>query len=643
MLKTIGPKFRRALHFDFHTPPGVENIFGNFDAERFADQLMDAHIEYVNITARCNMGFSYYDTRVGKKYPGLGDRDPLREIIDACHKRDIGVTAYINLGLNHEFAADNHGWLKMDREGRVYKENKKDSFFRMMCHNTPYRAHFLAEINELCKYDIDGLFCDCFALRECFCPACMADMAKRGVDINDDKAVIAYQHGIRREVAEEILSTLGEKRGKIKVYFNDMSRTAGYQTHAEVECLTGSLAWGFDYFDSMAAYTRTIYEDRVYMSGRFQNSWGDFGGLKPLASMQHDLYDAMMNGLGMSFGDHLHPVDGFEPKVAARIKAVMEEKMAYEPYVENADNLVEIGVVVHSNDHVYTLPYFVRGAARMLKELKLTYNVYDEKGSFDEDCLKLLIIGENADFDDDFKSRLRNYIKKGGKVIFTGSAIDLGKEIGALDYIEPVQNDTRDNAYYTIPESSLRIAMYAPSRLVKNISGKEIAKYVNNVFNFIWDGRHSYKYRPQGEITDYSAAVVGENTACICFDIFKAYADNFLIDHRELFERVVDELLPERFIEAKGLPKTSNATLTRNAEHTVFHVKTTYAEHKMNRGIIEEHVWAKSTPVSIHGEYGEVYILPEMTKLESRIEKGRTLFETGDILGYRAFLLKEKK
>lgn len=639
MLKTIGKRFNRALHFDFHTPPGVKNIFGNFDAAQFAGQLAEAHIEYVNITARCNMGFSYYNTKVGKKYPGLGDRDPLKEIIDACHKKNIGVTAYLNLGLNHEMGADHPGWLKMDRDGRVYKENKRDSFFRMMCHNSPYRAHFLAEIKELCAYDIDGLFCDCFALRTCFCPACMADMAKCGVDMENDDAVIAYQHKVRREVAEEILLTLGEKRGKIKVYFNDMSRTAGYQTHAEVECLTGSALWGFDYFDSMAAYTRTIYEDRVYMSARFQNSWGDFGGLKPLASMQYDLYDAMMNGFGMSFGDHMHPVDGFEPKVAARIKAVMEEKMAYEPYVKNAENLVEIGVVIHSNDHAYTLPYFVRGAARMLKELKLPYNVYDEKGSFDEDGLKLLILGENADFDDHFKARLRSYIEKGGKVIFTGSAIDLGKELGALDYVE-AEPDTRDNAYYTTPKSDLRTAMYEPSRVLKNLGGKEIAKYVNNVFNFIWDGRQSYKYRPQGEPTEYSAAVVGKNTACICFDIFKAYADHFLIDHRELLEKIIEELMPNRSIEAPTMPKTAAVALTKTAEHTVFHVKTTYSEHKMNRGIIEEHTWMKSVPVSVCGEYKEVYILPQKKRVESRCEKGRTIFETGDVLGYRAFLLK---
>ena len=639
MVKTIGKKFNCALHFDFHTPPGVENIFGNFEAERFAEQLQDAHIEYVNITARCNMGFSYYNTKVGKKYPGLGDRDPLREILDACHKRGIGVTAYLNLGLNHEMAADHVDWLKIDQEGRVYQADKKDSFFRAMCHNSPYRAHFLAEIKELCAYDIDSLFCDCFCLKPCYCPACMADMAKRGVDVTDDAAVLDYQNKIRFEVAKGIYEALGEKKDRIKLYFNGTSWTLPYLTHAELECLTSDPYWGYDYFDSMAAYTRTQYEDRVYMSGRFQNSWGDFGGLKPLASMQNDLYDAMMNSFGISFGDHLHPVDGFEPSVAERVKAVMEEKRAYEPYTADSDNIAEIGVIIKSNDVTRRMPLFSKGVARVLKELKRTYNIYDENGPFDTDGQKLLILGENAEFDDAFKGRLRRYIEKGGKVLFVGSAIDLGKEIGVLDYIE-VENDPRDNAYYTAPESDLRIAMYAPARVLKNIGGRELAKYVDNVFNFVWDGRHSYKYRPQGKPTAYSAAVVGEGTACICFDLFGAYAENFLLDHRVLLERAIDALLPERLIEAPLLPKTSTTALTRNAEHTVFHVKTTFPEHKMSRGIIEEHSWSKSVPVSICGDYKEVYLLPELKKLESRRENGRICFETGDILGYKAFLLK---
>jgi hypothetical protein len=114
-----------------------------------------------------------------------------------------------------------------------------------------------------------------------------------------------------------------------------------------------------------------------------------------------------------------------------------------------------------------------------------------------------------------------------------------------------------------------------------------------------------------------------------------------LIKHRELLEKTIDELLAERLIEAPQMPKTATAAIIKNAEHTVFHVKTTYPDHKMNRGIIEEHTWAKSVPVSIKGEYEKIYILPEMTRVESKIEKGRTVFETGDILGYRAFLMKE--
>lgn len=639
MIKTVGRKFRRALHFDFHTSPGIENILENFDAEHFAKQMADSHVEYVNLAARCNMGFSYYNTKVGKKYPGLGNRDVFDEMIKACHKRGIGVTAYINVSLDHDFAADNLGWLKVSRDGRIYADNKKSNFFRMMCYNSPYRAHFLEEIREICQYDIDGIFCDCFQLSECFCPVCMADMAKRGVNVQDNAAVLEYQNKVRIEFANEIYDAAGDKKGKIKFYFNSMSWTLDIQTHAEIECLTSSPSWGFDCFDSLAAYSRTMYEDRVYMSGRFQNSWGDFGGIKTLTSMQNDLYDAMMNSFAISYGDHLHPVDGFENEVASRIKQVMEEKIAYEPYTEDSDNVVEIGVIVRSNDFNRGVPYFTKGAVRMLKELKLTYNIYDENGHFEDDNVKLLILEDMADYGDVFKARLLDFCAKGGRVIFTGNAIELGKELGLLDFIELVGNDPRDNAYYTVDGSNMRWAMYDPSKVIKNQNGTEVARYVSNVLNFTWDGRQSCYYRPQGEATEYSAAVAKDNVACVCFNVFKAYADNFLIEHRDLIKSLIDLLLPSKLVEAPLMPKTATVALTKNAEHTVLHVKATYPEHKMSRGIIEEHVYMKSTPVSVDGEY-EVYLLPEMKKTDSRIENGRTLFETGDFLGYRAFLLK---
>ncbi len=625
------------MHFDFHTSPGIENILGNFDAEGFAQQLSTAHIEYINMAARCNMGFSYYNTKVGKKYPGLDSRDAFGEILSACHKRNIGVTAYFNIGLCHELAADNPGWLKVRKDGRVYLDNKFDNFFRVMCFNSPYREHFLQEIREICEYDIDGIFCDCFRNDPCYCPSCMADMASRGIDTKDDSAVRDYQNTVRMEFANEVKQAMGEKLGKIKLYFNVLPMLGDNHTHSELECLPSGF-WGFDYFNHMAAYTRTKFEDLLYMSGRFQDEWGDFGGVKPIASMQNDLYDAMMNSYGISFGDHLHPVNGFENEVARRIRTVMEEKLPYEPYTNDSVNIVEIGVLIKPSADAFGIYNdSLKGIARILKELKLTYNVYDEDGSFED--TRLLIIGEDMGFSDTLCERLRRYAENGGKILFAGSALDIGKRSGLLDYIELVGKDTSDNAYFTVDGSDMRFAMYKPSRIMKNVSGTERAKYVSNIINFTWDGRQATFYRPQGEPTEYSAAVSFENTACVCFDIFGAYIDKFLIEHRDIIDRLIRDILPERLIESDELPKTATVSLTKNDNGTVFHIKTTYPEHKNIRGIIEEHAYMKSARVSLMGKY-EVYKLPEMTPIESSFSDGRTIFETGDILGYRAFLLK---
>jgi hypothetical protein len=639
MVKTVGKKFGRALHFDFHTSPGIENIFGNFDAEQFAQALKDAHVDHINMAARCNMGYSYYNTKIGKKYPGLNGRDPFKEIIYACHKRDIDVIAYINIGLDHEFAADHTDWLKMDLNGAVYRGTKKDNFFRCMCYNSGYRAHLLGEIKEICEYDIDGLFCDCFVQRHCFCPTCVSDMKRRGYAIDSEEAVMEYQNTVRFELIDDIKRAMGEKKDKIKVFFNGISMGLGLNTHAEIECLSNSPAWGYDFFETLAAYTRTVYRDRVFMSGRFQNSWGDFGGVKPLASMQNDLYLAMMNSFGISFGDHLHPIDGFENEVKERIKSVMEEYISYEPYVKNSNNAVEVGIVYKMSDANSFQPLYVKGAARMLKELKVQYNVYDESGNFERDGVRLIIIEGDDKYDDAFVERLTGFVKRGGKVIFSGKSIYLGKRAGLLDYIDEIQDDSSDNSYYTVNGSYMRWASYLPSITFKNAGGKECARYVKNVLNFVWDGRQSAFYRPQGEVSDLSAAVLGTDTAAVCFDILGAYAENFLIEHRELYASLINALMPNTLIESPNMPKTVSTAITENENARVLHIKTTYPEYKMSRGIIEEHNYMKSVPISVKGEY-EVYVLPNMQKCECKIENGRTVFESGDILGYRAYLLK---
>ena len=133
--------------------------------------------------------------------------------------------------------------------------------------------------------------------------------------------------------------------------------------------------------------------------------------------------------------------------------------------------------------------------------------------------------------------------------------------------------------------------------------------------------------------------MLGNSCACISFDIFNAYADSFLPEHKHLLRKLVDALLPSRLILSDELPQSTSVALTKNEKHLVFHVKSTYPETKMTRGFIEEHTYIKSAEVSLAGEY-RVFALPELTEIEARKENGRTVFKTPDILGYKAFLLK---
>ena len=57
MINVIGKQYNRAIHFDFHTSPVIKDMLANFDADDFALRLKNAHVEYINFPARCNMGY----------------------------------------------------------------------------------------------------------------------------------------------------------------------------------------------------------------------------------------------------------------------------------------------------------------------------------------------------------------------------------------------------------------------------------------------------------------------------------------------------------------------------------------------------------------------------------------------------------
>ena len=248
--------------------PRVYDVGVDFDAGVFADTLSQAHVDYVTVFAKCNLGFAYYPTAVGTVHPGMKVPDMLGPMVEACHGRGIRVAAYINTGLDHENALRHRDWCKVTKDGRVYRMQEMGSFFRTMCLASGYRRNVLGMAEEvLTRYPVDGLFLDCIELSPCYGVECLDDMKKRGMDIFDDAEVARHYSLVADELIAEVEQMVERLAPGINLTHNGI-RYSRQPTHLELEVLpTGS--WGYDYLPFVIRYARTLGKPFFTMTGRF--------------------------------------------------------------------------------------------------------------------------------------------------------------------------------------------------------------------------------------------------------------------------------------------------------------------------------------------------------------------------------------
>lgn len=646
----------RAVHFDFHTMPDINNFGEDFSAEKFALMLKAAHVDYVDMFARCNIGFSYYPTRVGIPYPTMRG-NMLGDVVRECHKQGISVTGYINAGLNHELSIRHPEWLQMNENGQIYNFAEGGNFFRTVCYNTGYFDHLLEEVREVLALGVDGIFLDCFLLRPCYCSACTRDMLARGIDIGDKKAVISFAHSVRRKVMEAVRAIVPRDK---RLFFKGNSEWYGrdINSHFEVVCLPA--VWGYDYFAAHAAFARPLYKELVYMNGRFQMSWGDFGGYKGKAAVENDFYDALTQGARPMLGDHLHPAELPEAAVYADLGDIYARLMRYEKYTEGARYIPELAVLANSlelDDSTY-------GATRILSELKYCYDVVHVEG--DLSPYKLLVMPDNITVDKPLAEKLRAFLDGGGKIISSGTSGLNSEETGfalpewSFQYLgkAPDAGAHRDYIqdggflrYFKLKAppkelADMRYAEYEPALIIKEPeNGISLADEYTAVFDKCgYNGRHYVYYTPPAkEKTGTSAIAINAegNVAHVAFELFRAYMTSFAKVFRLAMGELLARFIPDRLIVADELPVTSRVTLTGANDYRLLHVKVTYPEMRGKLGIVEEHnVIAAGKKLSVKGTCQKVLLLPEETPVPFSVANGYTEITLPEIEGYAMLLLK---
>lgn len=636
---------KRAVHIDFHTMPGVYDFGKDWNAKEFAKTLHDSHVTQINAFAQCNLGFSYYPTKVGVMYPEL-EFDMFGELLEECHKLNIKVCAYISAGLNHEQSRRHAEWCQMDQEGRIIFGDRTANFFRLVCYNTGYLDYLIETVKEVLSYPVDGLFLDSMVIRPCYCSSCTEKMISSGLDIQNKDDVYKFATEITLNAAKIIRSIVPQDKF---LYFNGIPWEEKLNSHVELECLPGG-AWGYDFFPARAAYGRTLSDKLVYMTGRFQASWADFGGFKTEASLENDFYDALLNGFQVSVGDHLHPAGSLEKHVYNSVSKLFKKFEKFEKWTDSAKYIADIALI-RNKDAWKREVYWesLNGAARMLGELKYTFDIINEDADFKK--YKLIILPDEVEMSQALTEKLKAHIAEGKPVLSTGfSGLDEEHKKFALsnwDFVSFEGHEESERSYYNnlhpdANDSSFRWAMYAKGiKMTAKPSAVVWGNHIKAYFERHWDGMHGYFYTPPEKESGYTSVAKKDNICHISFEIFKAYFKYAATFHKDLIALVIKSLLPEPLIKTHNIPSTARVGLTGTNEYKILHVKVTRPEMRGQLQVIEEHdVMPEGSKVFVRGEYNSVKQLPDGSSIDFEIENGYTVIKLPEVTGAALFLIE---
>ncbi|HCS73369.1 MAG TPA: hypothetical protein DIW17_05785, partial [Clostridiales bacterium] len=537
-------------------------------------------------------------------------------------------------------------WCVQNKEGQIIYGDKTANFFRNMCYkHSGYRKYILGMIQEVIdNYDIDGLFLDCMGVFPCYGNECQEDMVKQGMDPFSDDQVRLHTEEVLMEFSRDVKKMLGEDR-YLKLNGMPYNKVKDLNTHIEIECLPGR--WGYDYFGAQAAYARNIQKKVLYMTGRFQNSWGDFGGLKSKASLENDMWDALSNGVDVSIGDHMHPAENLDPSVYEMVGKIFSDIKEYEPWTDGAKYVADIGVLT---DPKGFLDDTYKGLNRMLGELKYSYDILSE--DMDLSKYKVLILPDNMKVTPVLKKKLEKHLSENKGILSTGEGgLNPEKTGFAMEQWKFKYEglDQSNSSYFRMRKDNcddignMRWAMYSHGILMSSTEESEtIAEYIKPYFNRHWDGFHGYYYTPPEKATGQAAISRSGNVHHICFKVFDAYYNTAMISHKGIVKYCLERLLKEPVLKCKSIPSTARLTLTEKEKTVQLHVKATFPEVRGKMNIIEEHqVIPSGAEVSVKGNYKNAYLVPGKEQVSIVQNDDYTVVNLPEVVGYAMIALEK--
>lgn len=603
---------RRAVVLDFHTMHDIPDVGRDFDADSFGRTLAEAGVDLAILAARCNRGFAYYPSRIGTPHPSLGF-DLFGQMAGACRSRGIRTAAYFHAGLDHEHLLRRRDWARVDAAGNVYDLEGRGHYFRKPCLNTGYGAYLLATVAEvLDSFPVDDLFLDGLEMdAECHGFECLDGMRLAGMDPLSRKDRRAFAEKTVREFVEKVRRIATDCGRPVGAFFNGLPFEC-QESWVALEALPG-LGWGYDYLPAALRHVRTLCRPYFVLTSRFQNGFGDFGGFPPEHSLRFDCLQAVANGGGAGVIDCLHPRARPEKDVYGVIGKIFSEIRELERWTADSTPVADMAILDPEVSHAraggqHDYAEGVRGAARMLSELRCQFDVVSGRSDFSR--YRTLILPDAVRVDEELAEALGLHLRRGGAVVTSGTS---GIDQDVKDFVIPgppwrvLGREACDPGYFEAEAGfdrglpSMPIGIYARGVSLEtddpsDVAARFLAPYANLG---AWDGFHETVYAPPDRPNGRAAVLRRGNRVHVSFPLFSSYLAHGVIPYRMLLRNLLEAVMPEPLVAADGAPSFVQVVLGDAPGRRLVHVLAYAAEGRGERLIVEEPLLVENLRLTI--------------------------------------------
>ncbi|MHB9132928.1 MAG: alpha-amylase family protein [Armatimonadota bacterium] len=614
----------RHIHLDFHTSPDIPDVGADWDADLFARTLADAHVQSINVFAKCHHGMNYYPSKIAPVHPAL-QFDMLGEMIEACHKVGIHAPIYVSVGWEMSAAERHPEWRQMDKDGKLVGRGPFDNGWGWpwMCYNeNGYAEELYAQVDEL--FDlygdaVDGFWFDIIMYHPdgCLCPKCFDEIRQAGQDPQDVNVRNAHNNDVQRRFMDKMTQLIRGRKADAGIFYNGrmglpIEDEVQYFTQVEIESLpTGG--WGYGFYPLWSRFARNLGLPMLGMTGRFHRGWADWGGLKHPDALRFECGGILASGGAICVGDQMHPRGRLNKTIYKMIGEAFRDVEAVEEYCYDAIGVAQIGLLTleGARDNMDTIGKGgpLEGGSKMLLEQHQQFDVItarcEDFGQYD-----LLIIPDTGALQPQDITRLKTFVANGGKLIVSNEGLldqsagnfQLADEMG-VDYVGPCESnpdyfEITDPALFgpvTQPEFSYSLYVGPGSRVKPRPGTQVLADAHATYFNRTWEHFSSHGFTPPlAQKADYPAITRNGNVIYLHGSIFTAYQQFGNLTFRDLVGKCINLLLTEPLVTTDA-PSTAEVSLTRQGTRDIVHMVNYHACRRAT-----QHVEALEPPVPLY-------------------------------------------